>query len=678
MPIQLGIGQKIRMKRMSTISNKQGVDNLCSRLDALGITGEYVGDAASVKDELETLFAETETTNEWNSGSKKLQAQIEKIETRVQKLEEKAQQILENISDKNLEIDDKSDKLADFVTKLTKAQNEFQEDIKSIVKASINEAIENYNRNNGQYTFDNCFDQAFGKKLGSLKGDQNAIRALYENYRTGSSQITSATSEIQSSLNQVQNLQGQLDNINATKTILGDLKNSMDGMISEKELDLISANNIDISEKLKDGSNRYVFAQGMEDGKFHIYDLKSSRGASLARQYGKGNGFDIVENGNGYMYTGLKVVDGETENSKDVYYLSDVDGQKSVGMLSGEYKTVSPLSFDLSGDGIQTEVKAINYDIDGDGVMDKINDSGDAVLVFDKNKDGVAGADGSECFGDNTDLDGDGKADGYKNGFEALRALAQKENLINGTDDNVLDVNDIKILEDKYGLGIKKDGYNGETSSLIDSGITEINISSAETEVVENFDNRGNKLMIQEGAIFKINGEERQYADVWHQKLDGAGEAIDDGRYHLTMGSQMISMNDDLSEITFKTSADKFEDAFSNLQKNEAIQNIENTIKDLLSKSVKKDMASSEAADIESLADEINSLTSQDHLMAIRDTARETAKRSGKVGEDSDKKVEEAITNYWGSNVDSVTDEDIEEIKEQEKKKAKKQTEEEE
>ena len=100
-----------------------------------------------------------------------------------------------------------------------------------------------------------------------------------------------------------------------------------------------------------------------------------------------------------------------------------------------------------------------------------INDSADAILVFDADGDGISGEDGSECFGDNTDLDGDGVADGYKDGFEALKALANKEGLVNGIDDNTLDENDLKILEEKYGLQIKTDGYNSEASSLFDAGI---------------------------------------------------------------------------------------------------------------------------------------------------------------------------------------------------------------
>ena len=152
--------------------------------------------------------------------------------------------------------------------------------------------------------------------------------------------------------------------------------------------------------------------------------------------------------------------------------------------------------------------------------MDKINDSADAVLVFDKNKDGVAGADGSECFGNNTDLDGDGKADGYKDGFEALKALAMKENLVNGKDDNVLDEKDLKFLEMTYGLKLKAEGYNSEAQSLGKFGITQINLATTgETTMQDNFDGKGNQLMTQEGATFVQNGETKEYADIWHRKL---------------------------------------------------------------------------------------------------------------------------------------------------------------
>ena len=182
---------------------------------------------------------------------------------------------------------------------------------------------------------------------------------------------------------------------------------------------------------------------------------------------------------------------------------------------------LSPLSFDLNGDGVKTSDELVQFDIDGDGIVDTINNSADAVLVFDADGDGISGESGLECFGDNTDLDGDGKADGFANGFDALKALAKKENLINGVDDNKLDENDLKILEEKYGLKIKTGGYNSEATSLFDAGITEINLATTDdVELQKNYDGKQNDLMTQEGATFVVNGEEREYADLWHSKKD--------------------------------------------------------------------------------------------------------------------------------------------------------------
>ena len=319
-------------------------------------------------------------------------------------------------------------------------------------------------------------------------------------------------------------------------------KDDVMNLIPCEEKALIAEKNLDLTEKLSDGSPRYIFAKGGSDNKYHVYDMlhKHRQGYyfSIARLYGHGGGReglkgeDYCESGSGYISTlgdgcvpdgerGVKDEDGNYgifSNSCDVYFLDDCETVKQYECCS--YSTASPLAFDLNGDGVKTSDKVIDYDIDGDGELDKINDSADAVLVFDKDGDGISGKDGSEAFGNNTDLDGDGKADGYKDGFEALKALAKKEGLINGSDDNKLDEKDLELLEEKYGLGIKKDGYLGETSSFKDAGITEINLADTdETTLEDNFDGNGNQLMRQEGATFKINGETREYADIWHKKL---------------------------------------------------------------------------------------------------------------------------------------------------------------
>ena len=92
---------------------------------------------------------------------------------------------------------------------------------------------------------------------------------------------------------------------------------------------------------------------------------------------------------------------------------------------------------------------------------------------------------------------------------------------MNGVDDNELDEDDLKILEEKYGLKIKTGGYNSEAQSLSEVGITSINLSTDDsTTMYDDFDGNGNQLMTQNGATFTYNGEVREYADIWHRKLD--------------------------------------------------------------------------------------------------------------------------------------------------------------
>ena len=170
----------------------------------------------------------------------------------------------------------------------------------------------------------------------------------------------------------------------------------------------------------------------------------------------------------------------------------------------------------MDDNGIQTSDGLISYDINGDGTMDNINNVNEGVLAFELDGDGIAGENGKELFGNNTDLNGDGKADGYKDGFEALKALAAKENLIDGDKDTKLDENDLNFLSEKYGLKMKM-GYTGEAVSLSSLKITEINLANTdETTLIDDFDGKGNQLMTQEGATFVQDGKTKNYADVWN------------------------------------------------------------------------------------------------------------------------------------------------------------------
>jgi len=283
--------------------------------------------------------------------------------------------------------------------------------------------------------------------------------------------------------------------------------------ISDAEKKLVIDNNIDLTT---------CFVALGADDKWHIYQ---ANGTSVARQYGtQGGGLrgsDVVPSGSGYT-NGLKVVEGDASGARAVYTFSSVNADLTEGEATFEpckYSTSSPLAFDTNGDGVKTSTEKVSFDIDGDGQLDVVNNSADWVLAFDKDGDGKVGENGSELFGDNTDLDGDGVKDGYKDGFEALKALAKKEGLISDGD-NALDADDLKKLEDKYGLKMTN-GYGGEAKSLADLGITQINVSTTDkTTLKRNFDGQNNDLMTQEGATFVVNGETRDYADIWNRKYN--------------------------------------------------------------------------------------------------------------------------------------------------------------
>lgn len=285
------------------------------------------------------------------------------------------------------------------------------------------------------------------------------------------------------------------------------------GTISDEEWKFVEEKNIDLSEKLSNGNPRYIIAPGDSDNNYHIYDM-AKNGKTLVRQMAEKSGYDIIERGSGVMY------DYKDKDFGDGKIVFTVEDSSSIKYDNACFRTASPLAFDLNGDGVKTSGTLINFDIDGDNEMDTIYNAADAILVFDADKDGIVGESGLEVFGDNTDLDGDGVKDGFKDGFEALKALAQNEGLIND-EDRTLDANDLKILEEKHGLMMKTDGYLSEAKSLSELGISEISLAKTdETTLIDNFDGKGNQLMQQEGATFKINGVQREYADLWHVKVE--------------------------------------------------------------------------------------------------------------------------------------------------------------
>lgn len=189
----------------------------------------------------------------------------------------------------------------------------------------------------------------------------------------------------------------------------------------------------------------------------------------------------------------------------------------------------SPLIFDLEGQGLKLKNSGmIEVDLDGDGKVEMVSDLNAHIglLVFDSKfvpEDGEEKAAGRDMFGNGTDLgaygiDGTQDDGSFANGFEALRALAEKFELVKGKKQH-LDAEDLLLLEEAVGLRMRVGGLvTGEDRKFARLGITRINLGAAgkimDIEVSPS-DAYGNKLMHQEGATFVVAGTERPYADIW-------------------------------------------------------------------------------------------------------------------------------------------------------------------
>jgi hypothetical protein len=179
----------------------------------------------------------------------------------------------------------------------------------------------------------------------------------------------------------------------------------------------------------------------------------------------------------------------------------------------------SPLVFDLNGDGVKTSQTTTRFDINADGQADSLNDISmdDVVLVFDADRNGIAGENAKELFGDHTDLSAFGIQGSFLDGFDALRALAdhaKQSGLIN--QDDILDAQELATLEQEYGLKVKKGSLNAQAESLVPGGIQSINLSTGQKSLIENFDAQGNFIVNQTGALFtRTDGSQGTYADIF-------------------------------------------------------------------------------------------------------------------------------------------------------------------
>ncbi|MDD2780857.1 calcium-binding protein, partial [Sulfuricurvum sp.] len=167
----------------------------------------------------------------------------------------------------------------------------------------------------------------------------------------------------------------------------------------------------------------------------------------------------------------------------------------------------SPLVLDLNGDGVTSTFvseTSTYFDLDNDGVRQRTGwvQSTDALLVFDKNKDGKIN-NGSELFGNNTILKNGTKA---ANGFEALREYDENKDGVIDAKDNIY--NTLSLWQDANSDGVTD---TGELHTLSELGVASINLNySTNTDTIEerNAINQTSSFTTTDGTTQTIN-------DVW-------------------------------------------------------------------------------------------------------------------------------------------------------------------
>jgi len=544
----------------------EGTDGAGDASKTSGATGTELTEAQKARleelnKELEEINAELETLNAQLTTLEEEKATLEAERDEAQKVADAAEEELKE-AQRELELytteyEDNQEKIEQVNKEILAEQNRQEEDFNETMSTLVNKTIDEYDpEKDGDFNayFAQKMDAAhfptFAKLndlnskaqnlesshktlLQNIMSKSNAVAVAKSRFDVANASLTEVTTRFNAKVTEIDELKATIATKEAEKTSITNEINGINNpgaamlglsgaevlsQISDAEKQILKDRNIPLTD--------CIVATG-EYGKFHIYKKseKEDYYISVARWYGADGGYDICPEGSGFVQD-LK--EAEAGKGRAVYTFTSVNDDMTDGEVEGMegcYSMCSPLAFDVNGNGINTTKETVSFDIDGDGILDTVNNADDWVLAFDKDKDGIAGENGSELFGDNTDLDGDGKADGFKDGFAALKALAEKEGLI-GNGDNKLDASDLKKLSDEYGLTMTN-GYGGEAKDLADLGITEINLATTDkTTLNKNFDGQNNDLMTQEGATFVVNGETHDYADIWNAKKDASENVI--------------------------------------------------------------------------------------------------------------------------------------------------------
>jgi len=171
----------------------------------------------------------------------------------------------------------------------------------------------------------------------------------------------------------------------------------------------------------------------------------------------------------------------------------------------------SPLVLDLNHDGVTSldlYATPAYFDMEKDGIREKTGwiQSTDALLAFDKNRDGIIN-DGTELFGNNTLLSNGTKA---SNGFEALKEYDENKDGVIDSKDNIY--NALRLWQDSNSNGVTD---AGELHTLKELGVASINLDYLNTSDYEE-----QNTLNQISSFTTTEGETKIINDVWFKTND--------------------------------------------------------------------------------------------------------------------------------------------------------------
>ena len=181
--------------------------------------------------ELEDLFDDA-YFNAGEKGQEEIQKQIDKLEKAITALQEEADELQDRIDDSELSANKKGEELADIVGEIGKRTAQYQQEVKLEAKQAAYDAIDSYRHDPNPDSFENCYEQAFKKRITGIAGiNMSAISNLYDEYDAIKDDIKGISSTIEGFLDEAKGIDTKLDNTNATINLLTKTRDNMSDTI---------------------------------------------------------------------------------------------------------------------------------------------------------------------------------------------------------------------------------------------------------------------------------------------------------------------------------------------------------------------------------------------------------------------------------------------------------------